>query len=130
MPWYIAAAFTVYTGLLIWQAAHAIELRRQALHVATFLLVKFAVLLVALAYWDPGMCFWSKKLTWHAVAYAAAFLVGEALLNLRLALVEPDKRPKADDFVIAFTILTTVIAPSVVLVLAARVILLGQCAAI
>jgi len=130
MPWTVAIAFSGYAALLLWQCLRAFELGKPGILAVPYLMLKLSVMAAALAYWDPGMCFLTKKLPSYFLSVATIVAVQEAWMNIRLALVDPQVRHKLDNTVVALTMASTVVFPAVMLVLAARVILFQQCAQI
>jgi hypothetical protein len=129
VTWYAVVAFTAYAAFLIWQVTLCVEnaSRRLVAIAIPYLLVKLFILIVALAYWDPGFCFPLNDEVGRPVLWlGACILFSEAALFLKPAFLMPD--PEYDNLILAVTLLGTVILPGGVLFFAASVVLGHRCA--
>jgi hypothetical protein len=130
MPWYVACGFAGYAVLLVWQVTELFKAGTKAFLAMPFLLIKLGVLAVALSYWHPDACSMAKHLGRFAVVIAGVLTFSEARANLGPVLLNPTHAPEADNIVLIFTILATVVFPAIVFFFAATVVLTDGCASL
>jgi hypothetical protein len=129
LPWYVVASFTVYAGLLIWQATRAVEIGRTGFLAIPYLLIKLTVMFVALGYWDPDFCaLLGNRLGGGIIFGGALVLLREAMTTLKPILLTPNHPRELDDLIIVIGVLTAAVAPAIVLIFAGMVVLGHRCA--
>lgn len=128
MPWWIAVLFSCYAVVLIWQGTNQLDVGIKGLTAVPFLLAKLAVMLVALAYWEPRLCHMAAtKLGWQGFVVALTLAIMEAAKTLRAVSAEANQPQRTHTFLMAFALITTMLLPAIILVLAGRVLLMHQC---
>jgi len=123
--------FAGYTGLILRQAFVVFRAGTGGLFYIPYLLIKMAIMGIAIAYWFPSYCKTLMVLGPAALFVAAGFSLSDAARTLKFVFVDAAHPvAEADDMNIAFALFTTVFCPVVLLYFASKVLYFKQCVAI
>jgi len=133
MPWFVALALIAYGLMLVWQATNILELWSRGLIrglvLVPFLLLKLAVLLVALGFWDHDFCsILPSMVSRLIVVLGASLLFVEARFAFRLTMFAPQHPPERDNLLIGVEIVLRIIGSAAVLICAGAVAFGSRCA--
>jgi len=128
MPWYVMLCAGIYALDTLFQGVIAGE--TLGLFALPSIVVKIAVMFVALAYWDSDFC----VIVGHGKVMSEILLLGtlsmlvEGFVFAKMALLRPERSVEDDNAMLLDTLLRRVVVPGVVLYFAMRLYFRGGCA--
>jgi hypothetical protein len=129
MPWYVMLCAGIYALDTLWLGAVASEMGSTGLLALPAVVIKLAVMFVALAWWDSDFC----VVVAHGHVLSGILIVGtistciEGYAFVKAVLMNPERAIADDNFTIVDTLLRRVVVPGVVLYFAIRVFFQARC---
>ena len=129
MPWYVMLCAGIYALDTLSVGAVASEIGSAALLVLPSIVIKLAVMFVALAYWDSDFCILVARagVLGSILVVGTGSLLTEGYIFVKFVLFNPERTVADDNFTIFDTLLRRVVVPCIVLYFAMRVYFQARC---
>ncbi len=138
MPWFVFLAVLAYVYLLQWQIRVTLSAGFAAVLMVPYFAMKLGVLWLAISYWDSELCrvalhFAHSPHEHNSVGFfivfgGAVIFIQEAGWYFKPVLLQPRHPMQNDNKVLILSILAFLVFPAILLFLAGKMVLIGQCA--